>query len=278
MNRVLLRQSVRDSWLLLAACCALTAAFIWLRIWIASKIRTEAFIRMFSGALKMFASLLPVPIEDLASPLGRSAFSYEEMPVILLLGLWTVARGSECIAGRVGAGTMEMLLAQPLRRFTLVASHSTVTFAGVAVLGIASWLGLGAGLATSSFPAPPALRQLLPATANYVAFGLFLAALATAASAVFRTRSQAVAAVIAFYVVNLAAMILSRLSPSAEWLQNFTVFSTYEPTMLAINLARDAEHAWPLFWQYNAVLVGLGAALWGAAATIFCRRDVPAPL
>jgi hypothetical protein len=113
MNRALVLRSLRDSWLLLASCCALTVGFIWLRVWVASKIRGEAFIRLFSEALKSFSSLLPVPIEDLASPMGRAAFSYEELPVILLLGLWTStltcwvpaiavsvsARGSRSFAG-----------------------------------------------------------------------------------------------------------------------------------------------------------------------------------
>jgi ABC-2 type transport system permease protein len=278
MNRVLLRQALRESWLLLTSCCVLTFGFIWLRVWVSSKIRGDAFIRIFSEALRSFSRLLPVPIEDLASPLGRSAFSYEEMPVILLLGLWAIARGSDAIAGRVGAGTMEMLMAQPLRRLTLVTSHTAITLIGVLALGLSSWCGLAAGLATSKFDPPPALRLLAPAVANYICFGVFVVGLATIASALFRTRSQAVAAVIAFYVVNLAIMILGRLSPAAEWLQNITVFSAYEPTKLTIGLARDATVFWPTFWQYNAILVGLGAALWLLAAAIFCRRDVPAPL
>jgi ABC-2 type transport system permease protein len=278
MNRVLLVRSLRDSWLLLASCCVLTTGFIWLRVWISSLIKGDQFIRMFSGALKTFSRLLPVSIEDLASPLGRAAFSYEEMPVILLLGLWTVTRGSDCIAGRVGAGTMEMMLAQPLRRSTLVTSHTVVTLAGVVAIAAATWTGLAAGLSTSHFTPPPALRSLLPALANFFAFGVFLVGLATACSALVRSRSQAVAVVIGFYVVNLAMMILSRLAPAAAWLQKFTIFSAYEPTKLTVEMARNTTTGWPIFWQYNAVLLGVGAALWILAATIFCRRDVPAPL
>jgi hypothetical protein len=107
---------------------------------------------------------------------------------------------------------------------------------------------------------------------------VFMLGLATATSAVFRTRTAAVAAVIVFYVVNLAMMILARTSDAAAWLQNVTVFSSYEPTKLTIGMSRDAAAHWPMFWQYNAVLVGLGVALWLLAATLFCRRDVPAPL
>ncbi len=278
MNRVLFQRSLRDSWPLLASCCALTFAFIWLRVWVSSKIKFEAFIKLFSEGLKIFADLLPVPIEDLASPLGRAAFSYEEGPVILLLALWAVARGSECIAGRVGSGTMEMLLAQPVRRLTLVSSHTAVTVAGVAALGVASWLGLASGLATSHFDPPPQLSALLPAATNYLGLGVFLTGLSTFVSALARTRSQAVAVVMGFYVVELALMILARISPSVAWMEHLTILSAYEPTMLTIGLAKDAAENWPLFWQYNAWLFGLGAGLWTAAAAIFCHRDVPAPL
>jgi ABC-type transport system involved in multi-copper enzyme maturation permease subunit len=278
MNRVLLRQSFRDSWLLLACCSVLAFGFICLRIWVASKIRADVFIRLFSGALRSFSRLLPVPIEDLASPLGRTAFSYEEMPVILLLGLWVVARGSDCIAGRVGAGTMEMLLAQPLRRVTLVTTHSFVTLIGVVAFGLVTVAGLAAGVALSEFKPRPELGSLLPATFNFLGFGVFLVGFATLTSALSRTRAQAVGIVMGVYVIQLSLLIFSRLAPSAEWLENFTIVTVHQPTMLAVGIANRPETSWPVFWQYNAILVGLGAALWLLAAAIFCRRDVPAPL
>ncbi len=278
MNRTLIRRSVRDSWVLLLCCSALTLVFICLRVWISSKIKVDHFIKIFSGAFKMFENLLPVAVEDLASPLGRAAFSYEELPIILLLGMWTVTRGTDCVAGRVGSGTMEMLLAQPLRRITLVASHSVVTLGGVVVLGVASLAGLAWGLKASEFNPRPELASLVPAAVNYLGLGVFLLGAATLVSAIARSRSQAVGVVIGFYVVELALMIVARLSPSAQWLENLTILSAYEPTLLTLGLAYKPEEYWPLFWEYNACLVALGSALWGAAAVIFCHRDVPAPL
>jgi ABC-type transport system involved in multi-copper enzyme maturation permease subunit len=271
-------RSVRDSWVLLASCCALTIAFICARIWVASKIKVEHFIKIFSEGLRIFQNLLPVSIEDLASPLGRSAFSYEELPVILLLGLWTVSRASDCMAGRVAAGTMEMLLAQPLRRIEVAASHSLVTLGGVAALVVASVVGLAWGIQVSDFDAPPRLAALAPSAFQYAGLGVFWLGAATLVSAIAATRAQAVAAVLAIYVVELALMLIARISPSVHWLENLTILSAYEPTLLALGLEHKSAEYWPLFWQYNAWLFGLGAALWGAGTTIFCRRDLPAPL
>ncbi len=249
-----------------------------LRIWIASKIQVDALVKLFSGGMKIFQDLLPVSIEDLASPLGRASFGFEEGPTILLLGLWAVTRASECIAGRVGAGTMEMLLAQPMRRVTAVTSHTWVTLSGVAAMGAAGWLGTGLGLSVSAFKEPPTATDVWPAAVNFVGLGVFLAGVTTFVSAAARTRSQAVAGVIGFYVVELALMIVSRISPSARWLENFTFLTAYDPTFLTLGLAREPATHWPLFWEYNLCLYGLGAALLAAGTAIFCYRDVPAPL
>jgi ABC-2 type transport system permease protein len=278
MNLVLLSRSFRDSWPLLLACSALAMIFNWLRVWVASQIKVEAFVKFFSESLQVFQALLPVSIEELAAPLGRVAFSYEEFGLILLMGLWCVTRGTDCIAGRLGAGTMEMLLAQPIRRMTLITSHTWVTLLGVLVITAASWLGVGVGLAMSKFDDPPQWTAVAPAVANFVALGVFIVGGATLVSALVRTRGTAVGVVIGFYVIQLAMMIIGRMSQSFGWLKWATILTAYEPTLLTIGLHRDPTTYWPLFWQYNACLFGLGAAMLAASAAIFCHRDVPAPL
>jgi hypothetical protein len=278
MNLVLFTRSFRDSWPLLVACSALTMVFNWLRVWVASQIKVEAFVKFFSESLQVFQALLPVSIEELAAPLGRVAFSYEEFGLILMMGLWCVTRGTDCLAGRLGAGTMEMLLAQPIRRLTLITSHTWVTLLGVVLITAASWLGVGVGLAMSKFDDPPQWTAVAPAVANFVCLGVFITGGATLVSALARTRSHAVGIVIGFYVVQLAMMIIGRMSQSFGWLKWATILTAYEPTLLTIGLHRDPVAYWPLFWQYNACLLGLGAVMLAASAVSFCHRDVPAPL
>lgn len=278
MNRVLVWRSLRDSWLLLASCCALALGFTWLRVWVASQIKVDAFVKFFSESLQVFQALLPVSIQDLASPLGRVAFSFEELGLLMLLGLWTVTRGTDCLAGRIGAGTMEMLLAQPIRRITLVTTHTTITLLGVVAVGLASWLGVKFGLQVSKFDDAPEWTQLAPAAANFVCLGVFIAGAATLVSALVRTRSQAVGLVIGFYVVQLTFMIVGRIADRFDWLNRLTVLSIYEPTLLTIGVHRDPAKYWPMFWQYNGSLLGLGLLSLAVSAAIFCHRDVPAPL
>ncbi|MEM9657169.1 MAG: ABC transporter permease subunit, partial [Planctomycetota bacterium] len=194
-------QSVRDSWLLLAGCCGVLALFLSFRVWVASQIDFGAFQTFLAvGMPKFVEKLLPVPVDVLGTPEGRVAYGFEEFPVIVLSGLWAIARGSECLSGRLSAGTMEMLLAQPIRRFTLFATHTLVTLAGAALVGFASWLGTGLGVAWSSFAEPPELRVFTPAAVNLVGLCVFFAGFTTLLSAVTRTRSQTVALAIGFYV------------------------------------------------------------------------------
>jgi ABC-2 type transport system permease protein len=219
-----------------------------------------------------------VPIEDLASPLGRVAFSFEEFGLLMLLGLWTVTRATDCLAGRIAAGTMEMLLAQPVRRLTLVSTHTAVTLLGVAAIGLASWLGVRFGLQFSKFDDPPAIAKILPAVTNFLSLGVFITGAATLISALVRSRSQAVGIVIGFYIVQLTLMIVGRLNSQFGWMNRLTIFTAYEPTLLTIGYDRDPAVYGPLLWQYNGTLIGIGAGCLALSALIFCRRDVPAPL
>ncbi|MCA9236587.1 MAG: ABC transporter permease subunit [Planctomycetales bacterium] len=277
MNGVLLKRGWRDARGMLIACCALMTAFLWLRGWVSSVIEFGALVKILE-TFKVFSALLPVPIEQLASPLGRMAFSYEEGPVVVLTGLWAITRGTDVIAGQLGAGTMEMLLAQPLRRISVVASHTAITVAGAAAILLAAWCGTALGLASFDLPDEPSWTAFWPATLNMGALIVCVAGISTLASAVARTRTQAVALVIGFYVVQLALMVVGRLAPKVAWLEQLTILSAYEPTKLTLLTAAKGPEGWSLFVTYNAVLLGVGAACWAIAATLFCRRDVPAPL
>lgn len=275
----LVTRTFRDGFALLASCCALMFAFIWLRLWIVSQIDFKEAIGMFSRVIPEFIEkMLPVPIEVIATIEGRITFSYEELPVGLLIALWTVTRGSECLAGRLGDGTMEMLLSQPVRRLTLVSSHVFVTVLGIGLISLAAWLATATGIATIDFDEPTAARTYLPAVGNLFSVGIFMAGTATLASALGRSRAQAVAIFVAFYVVQITCKILGLIASNMAWLKKFSFLSAYEPTLLTIGLVNEPAEYWALFWQYNGILLGLGLVAFGVASLIFCNRDVPAPL
>ena len=70
-----------------------------------------------------------------------------------------------------------------------------------------------------------------------------------------------------------------------------TFFSAYEPVAFTMAAVKDPDSAWRFLAKtshgilpdlgplgYDSVLVGLGLLGFLAAAVIFCRRDLPAPL
>lgn len=279
MRRALWLQTFWDSAYLLSGCCALLYGFIWLRLWIVSQINFSEAASMFNKIMPdFFQKLLPIPLDVLTTIEGRVVIGYEELPVGLLLALWTVTRGTDCLAGRLGDGTMEMLLAQPIRRRTLVTSHSGITFLGVGLLALCSLLGTATGIATLEFDQPTVASTYLPATANLFSIGILMMGIATLCSALARTRAEAVALFVGFYVLQITFKIVGLMSAKLAWFKNLTFLSAYEPAKLTIGIKNAPEEFWPLFWQYNAILLGIGVGCWIVATLLFCRRDVPAPL
>jgi hypothetical protein len=66
-------------------------------------------------------------------------------------------------------------------------------------------------------------------------------------------------------------------------MNKFTFLTYFEPQLLAYRfwpqvMARDPSGSWEIVLVYNGVLLVLGLVGYFAAAIIFCRRDLPAPL
>lgn len=279
MFRTLAIRTFLDGLALLASCCVLMFAFIWLRLWIVSQMDFREAMDALGDHLPDFIKkMLPVPIEVIATIEGRITFSYEELPVVLLVALWAVTRGSECLAGRLGDGTMEMLLAQPVRRLTLVASHFSITLLGIGFIAFTAWVATAVGIATIDFDTSTNAKTYLPAAGNLFSVGCFMAGIATLASALGRSRAQAVAIFVAFYVTEVTCKILGLIASKVAWLKKFSFLSAYEPTWLTIGLVKEPAEYWPKYWQFNGLLLGLGLLSFLIASVIFCRRDVPAPL
>lgn len=320
IHRVLVRQYVGQSMLLFLACGAALFAFAWVRVWVVSLLDMGQFQTILEQ-FREFEKFAPIDFDSLFTYSGRVGMTYDEPIVILCTVIWCVARGSDVVSGELGRGTMEMLMAQPIRRRTLIASHALVSVVGLALLCLLVWGGITAGVyATSveeSLP-PPSFRvpilnfdvplsvaepatQEVPlrdrvdvriftaSTFHLFAFGFFLLGLASWLSAVDRYRWRTVGAVVGIYVLQLVMFGLGKAAESLDWLLSLTFFSCYKPqkmTSLAVNegltapwsmsqIASDTVLPAPI---YPAMLLVGGLFFYVAAATVFSRRDLPAPL
>lgn len=277
-NRALWRKAIIDARLLLAASMVLMFAFHWIYVWITSQIRLGALADMIRELPKAIQDLSGVPIDEVATVPGRIAVAYVDQVVLLVTGVWAIARGSDVVSGEINRGTMEMLLAQPVRRLAVLWTQSATTILGAALITAAAWLGTCAGIATVDLERPVSPVVFIPAALNVFSLMFFLCGVSTLASSRDQYRWRTIGLMGGFFVIGLILKVLCRTVPSLSWLRYFTFFGAFEPQQLVTAMVDDSARAWMMSLQYDGVLIGLGLACFVAAGVVFCRRDLPAPL
>lgn len=283
MNRTLLARTSRDSVWLLAGSCALIYVFIWVRVWASAQFKTHQLRKLLTDfAPEFIQKLLPVDIDVVASTAGRLTLSYEEPLAITIMSFWAISRGSDVVAGELGRGSLEMTLAQPVRRIEWLLSHSLVTLAGMAAIATAAWLGTWTGIQTIELEEQVPPRLFAIAAFNLFSLGVFLAGLATLLSSFDTVRGRVVGIVVAIYAVQLIQKVVARAAPDEytrlKALGSWTFLGAFEPQVLVHNVNSGAPEAWTTFWDYNGALLVLGLFGISLGAAVFQHRDLPAPL
>jgi ABC-2 type transport system permease protein len=275
MNRALWEKAIRDGLPLLASLAALLFLFHWLFVWLTSQISLPAMHEFLLNALpKDWEKLSGVPFKEVATPAGRLALAWVD-PLVLFAGtIWAISRGSDVVSGELGRGSLELLLAQPIRRSNLVWIQAAVCTLGAAVLAAVGWLGNLVGIRTVSAVAEVDPTLFTPAALNLFGYIIFLSGWTAFASALDRQRWRTIGLAGGFFALQMLLQIVARMSERLSWLGWLTFLSAYEPQVLVANPAA----AWSTLAAYNAALLGLGALGWIAAGIVFSRRDLPAPV
>ncbi len=280
MNRALWKKTFGEAqWLMLACSCVLFG-YCWLRVWTVGLIdmsRFETIVEQFRD----FERFSPVPLDQLVTFLGRISMAYDEPICVVTMTAWAISRGSDCISGELGRGTMEMLIAQPVSRLRVLMTKTAVTVGGVAVLATAAWFGTAAGVATtmvdkeperasitlhlplagevviplpwvdaeprrvpiSNFVSP---RQFIPAAINLAAFGFFLSGVTTLLSSCDRYRWRTIGIAAGFTIVQLAMEVIGTAAEGARWLLRLSCFTSYDPVAFTVIADRSPEEGWAL--------------------------------
>ncbi|TWU48064.1 ABC transporter permease subunit [Rubripirellula reticaptiva] len=260
INRILVRKYIGQSLLLFAACGLALFAFAWVRVWVVCLLDMGQFTTILEQ-FRDFEKYAPIEFDALFTYPGRVGMTYDEPIVILCTVIWCISRGSDVISGELGRGTLEMLLAQPIRRRTLLLSHATVSVVGLAMLCLLVWAGIAVGVMATTVTesvSPPSFRipifnldipltvdkpvtQTMPlsdrvdveayaaSTFHLFAFGFFLLGLSTMFSALDRYRWRTVGAVVGIYVIQLVMFGLGKAAESLSWLLSLSFFSCYKP-------------------------------------------------
>lgn len=287
MTRALLAKALRDGSLLLACLAALLFGFTWLQIWLGSMISLPEFAKFLSSALpKNFERLSPVPFSEMATSAGRIAIIYAHPLVLFGTLVWAIARGSDCVSGEIGRGTMEMLLAQPISRTSVYITQAVVVITGSAILAAATWCGTAIGLATVDLPEPVAASRFIAPDVNLFTRTVCLAGMTALLSSWDSQRWRTVGLMTGWYVLATICEIVGRLADGWQWLRYASFLTAYAPEPM---VARPSE-AWSIFAYQDGAVTGLGLGggslvllaigllCYLAGAVIFNRRELPAPI
>jgi ABC-2 type transport system permease protein len=133
--------------------------------------------------------------------------------------------------------------------------------------------------------------DFLPGAVNLAALGCCLAGITTLVSACDRYRWRTIGLVVGFFVVQSVLKIAGMAIQEVAWLKKLTLFTAYEPQKFIATAVHDAANTWSLVVRdsagaiidagplgYNLILLGIGLGCYVAAAIVFQKRDLPAPL
>jgi ABC-2 type transport system permease protein len=274
MNLALWKKAWGEVRLTLPAFVLLMFGFQVLHSWVASQLDLRLVEHVLRAMPEFLQRVLPVSIESLSSYQGRLAIGYDHPLVAIGCAFWAVSRGSDTVSGPLNRGTLEMVLAQPVRRVEVLAASAAFAVIGAALMALACWLGTL--LSVASFAKLQGIdgRQFGYCALNLFAYTFFLAGLATLVSSADRYRSRTIGIMAGLYVMAILLKLLGRMADGYQ-LALYTSFLTpYEPQRFVDPQYDPAA----LAISYNVPLFALGLLSFIAASIIFTRRDLPAPL
>jgi ABC-2 type transport system permease protein len=191
-----------------------------------------------------------------------NAYFFDMMGPLIFL-IYAIAAGGSAIAGEEERGTLDLLLATPKRRWSIVLQKFAAMVAGTLLLGCFMWFGLAATSLVLNLKVTTSGLAL--ATFSSVLVGVVFGALALMVGCLRGSRGLslgiAAAVTLAAYVVKTYAPLVPAMKPYQK-LSPFYYGNAAKPLTNGLN----PEHV--------AILVGLTAVCLVVSLVAFQRRDV----
>lgn len=274
MNAAIWKKAIADARAQLLASCLLLLLFGWFFVWFQSLFKMGAIAGFLTLLPDFVQDLVGVPLDQFVTPRGRISILYLHLITLLICYGWAIARGSSAVSGGIAAGTYELILTLPIRRFTVLIAVGTVATAGAALLALSTWLGNCLGVATVGLEGGPvAATDFLPGAVNLF-FMVFCFSGVTALFSAFdhnRWRTMCLAG--GFLIVSLILDMVASMWKPGAWLGYLSFLSAFDPPALIL----EHDGTWAESLRLNAALLIVGLICYAAAALVFSRRDIPVP-
>jgi ABC-2 type transport system permease protein len=274
-NTAIWKKTWGDQRVLMLSLVALWTAFPWLYIWLSAQIPMPAFQDVLLRAIpKDWQRLSGVPFTEVATHAGRVALAFVDPVVVLAATVWGITRGSDAVSGQLERGTMEMVLAAPVRRVAVFVTQALATTAAAALLCAVLFAAVWTAIALGPWAGKVDPLRFLPAAANVFGLMVCMAGISAGVSAADSYRWRTIGILCGFYVFSILAKLVGRLSKPLWWAGYLSILNAYEPQ----RLVGDAAESWRLLAAYDGVLIGVGVVAYAIGAVVFAKRDLPAPL
>ncbi len=274
-NRAIWNKTWGDQRVLLLSLAALWAAFPWLYILLSAQIEMPAFQNVLLKVIPDdWQKLSGVPFSEVATYAGRVALAFVDPVVVLAATVWGITRGSDAVSGPLERGTMEMLLAAPVRRSAIFLTQALATTAAAALLCGVLLVSVWTVVALGPWAGKVEPVRFLPAVANVFGLMVCMAGISACVSAADSHRWRTIGIMCGLYVTAILTKLVGRLSGVLGWVGYLSVLNAYEPQ----RLVGGGPEAWRMLAWYDGILLGIGIVAYLIGAVIFSRRDLPAPL
>jgi ABC-2 type transport system permease protein len=293
---VLLKKLLRDVWLGLVIVAVLLLAFqvLWARVTrtvtqdllgelknagVAPELVLEIFFKNAGG--QIVQRVIGASGLDITQPFNLLSSGYLHPLVQTILCIWAIGRASGAIAGEIDRGTMELLLAQPIRRSRVILAHGVVDLITIPVLCLSMWAGTWLGTWIMGFltDPDPLLRaepwRFGPSLLNVAVLIFAVSGYTMWISAAGRFRGRVLGLAVIITLVQFLINVIGQLWEPADYLRPLTVFYYYQPQPMILNEQWACDLA---VWGRLAVLFLVGLIGYLLAWWTFCKRDLPAPL
>jgi ABC-2 type transport system permease protein len=201
---------------------------------------------------------------SIATPAGfLSAEFFSWTPILLIV--YAIIQGTGAVGGDDGAGTLELLLAQPISRSRVVIEKTAV--ATVGAIGILLISMAGFALTVPFIAIDVQMSDVCIAVANLLPITLLFFALALWLGALLPARGMATALSIGFVTAAWVANTLAQGVSSMRGLEYVTPFHYYGAGLPLVD---------GIAWGHVALLLALAALFVALALHAVERRDVGA--
>ena len=200
----------------------------------------------------------------LGSPAGFIAVEYFSwIPLVLII--LAIAGGTAAFAGEEAAGTMDLLLAQPVRRTNLALAKGAALASAITVAALSGMIGFA--IAKNFVAFDIGLGRLAIATISMLPVTLLFLGLSLWASALLPSRGMAAMLITGLVVISYFIQILGESAPVLRTVRQISPFYWSEPSHVLLH-GFDPNR--------SGALLLLAMLAMAASVRSFDRRDITA--